>query len=191
MVRHTTTLLALGLCIAGVAQEQPFAARGLYLSTASIGPGFMLNEPLTNIYVTGDARYFLEDRITLDGSLAWFVGSQQDSSMLLQNSRLSFGPAYHWAKGRMDLGLGFLPGVSFAQVDGEAPDAAALPLKALPHLSLNGSATYYVWKYMHFFANVRYVHAEYPTGPGGSVPLNELVVTAGLGWQVRFWKRAA
>ena len=67
----------------------------------------------------------------------------------------------------------------------------ATPLKVLPNVSLTGGVTYYVWKYMHFFANVRYVHAEYPAGPGGAVPLDELVVTACLGWQVRFWKRGS
>lgn len=175
-----------GACSLAAAQGTgAFASRGLFTASASIGPGFMLQQPRTNIYVAGDWNYFLEDRISLSGYGAWFIDQQQDNARLVQNSQLSFGPVYHWSRGRADIGLGFMPGVSFARLrsPGSAEDPA--PTKAIPHVSLSGKATYYVWRYLHFFANVRYVHARFSGDPGGSYPLDEIIVTGGLGWQVR------
>lgn len=190
MVRHTFALFAISACaVANAQQAEPFVARGLVSGAASIGPGFMVDHPLTNIYVTGDANYFLEDRISLQGSAAWYVGAQQDSTFLKENSRVSFGPVYHFTKGGLDVGLGFLPGVSLTQLEPTGQDLPATPLKLLPNVSLSGSVTYYVWKYMHFFANVRYVHAQYTSAAITPLPLDELVVTAGLGWQVRMRKK--
>ncbi|MFZ1686960.1 MAG: hypothetical protein WAU70_06050 [Flavobacteriales bacterium] len=181
--------MSVGL-VASAQQQEPFATRGLFSASASIGPGFMVDHPLTNIYITGDADFFLEDHISLHGSASWFVGAQQDSTFLKENSRLSFGPVYHWMKGGLDLGLGFMPGVSLTQLEPAGEDGPAAPLKLLPNISLSGSATYYVWKYMHFFANVRYVHAQYAAAPMEPLSLDEFVVTAGLGWQFRMWKKS-
>ena len=68
-------------------------------------------------------------------------------------------------------------------------EATATPLKVLPNVSLTGGVTYCVWKYMHFFANARYVHAQYAAAPTGVLSLDELVVSAGLGWQLRLRKK--
>ena len=192
MVTRACSLIAVGLSLVASAQHtEPFAARGLVSGSASIAPGFMRNAPLTNTYLTGDLNYFLEDRISLCGSGAWFVGGQEQGTILKQNSRLSFGPVYHWTKGGLDVGLGLMPGVSLTQLDpmyGGA-EATATPLKVLPNVSLTGGVTYYVWKYMHFFANARYAHAQYAAAPTGALSLDELVVSAGLGWQLRLRKK--
>lgn len=190
MVRIIASASVIALSSVVCAQiNEPFATRGLVSAAASIGPGFMLDQPITNIYVTGDWNIFIEDRISLRGQGSWFIDAQQDSSLLKQNSQLSFGPFYHWAKGRLDISAGLMPGVSLTQLNVPMMSETAAPLKVLPNISVSGGATYYVWKYLHFFANVRYVHAEYTGATTGSLPLDEIIVTGGLGWQVRLFAR--
>jgi hypothetical protein len=190
MVRTFTSTSMLALSTIAFAQTNaPFASRGLVSAAASIGPGLMLDRPTTNIYVTGDWNLFIEDRISLRGQGSWFIDAQQDSSLLKQNSQLSFGPFYHWVKGRSDLSAGLMPGISLTQLRTPVMSESMAPLKLLPNISISGGVTYYVWKYLHFFVNVRYIHAEYVGTATGSLPLDEVVVTAGLGWQVRLFGR--
>ncbi|MBP6390422.1 MAG: hypothetical protein KA175_08230 [Flavobacteriales bacterium] len=189
MVRTTASMIGVGMGLLVFAQRaEPFASRGLLTASASIGPGYMLHLPVANIYVTGDVHYFLDDHISLCGAAAWYVDAQEDDAPLKQNSRVSFGPHYHLTRGRADLALGFMPGVSLTQLEPTASETGRTPLKVLPNATFSGKATLYVWKYLHFFVNVGYSHAQYPNASEGPLALNEVLLTGGLGWQLRMFK---
>jgi hypothetical protein len=186
MVRTAIIVLYLPLLVARVhAQaEQPFPRAGLLKFTATICPALLIDAGTTNIHVGGGAEYFAEDRISFKGETFWFLDGQQKDAPLQQNSQLSFGPQFHHMTGRLDLSAGFAPGLSLSRPNTTA-EVAAPPLKLLPNVSISGGVTFYVWDYMHFFLNARYVHARYTSMPAGPVALDELVLYGGLGWQFR------
>ena len=171
--------------------QQPFAHRGLLSAAATIAPGWMLDQALTNIYVTGGFHLFLEDHVSLRGLAAWYIDEQQRSPLLDQNSRISFGPYYHFTFGRADVALGFEPGVSFAQLREPAGSdlSGSTPVRVVPNTALGASCTYYVWKYLHFFVEAHYLRSRYAGSSAGTLDLDELQAMAGLGWQVKVFGR--
>ncbi len=154
--------------------------KGLLLGSGGISPGFMMQRPLTNIYVSGHLEYFLEEAVSFRGRGAWYVDAQQEPALLRENSQISFGPWLHTGKGRLDLHAGLEPGISFTSL----VDARGR-VHVLPTIDVGAGVTWYVWDYFHFFAQLRYHRARYPGLPDGALPLDELVVAGGLGFQFR------
>ena len=58
----------------------------------------------------------------------------------------------------------------------------------VPSASLCAHFTWAVWDYFHFFADTRYVHARYTGSCDGALPLDEIIVGGGLGFQFRLKK---
>jgi len=190
MVR-SIVLIAIGAFLSGQAQSQsagPFVQRGLLSADASLGPGVMLGHSLSNSYVTGGLELFLEDRVSFRGYAAWFIDREDEAAILSQNSRLSWGPYFHLVRQNVDLALGFEPGLSLTRLAIRSDTLDTPDPKVLPNMSISGSATLYVSRHFHFFANVRYVYARYPGTPTGPIGLDELVFTGGLGWQMQIFR---
>jgi hypothetical protein len=187
MVRRLAALLAMGLGLPLMAQEgPPSVGSGLLRGAAAICPGFLLDGGTENLYINGRLEYFADDRVSFRGEGYRYIDSQQQPAPLVQNSQFAFGPFLHHVHGRLDLAAGFEAGLSLAQpalvsAQGLADPA---PLRAVPNASLCGSLAFNVWTYMHFFADVRYVHARYNGAPGGPIALDEVMVMAGLGFQL-------
>jgi hypothetical protein len=160
---------------------QEFGPRqGLLLGSGAISPGFMLHRSMTNIYVSGHLEYFVDEAVSIRGRGAWYVDAQQEPALLRENSQLSAGPWFHTGKGRLDLHAGFEPGISFTSLV-----IGTGRLRVLPTLDVGAGATWYVWDHFHFFAQLRYHRARYPGLSDGALPLDELVVAGGLGFQLR------
>lgn len=173
-------LLFIGLHAVPVSAQEDGPRKGLLLGSGAISPGFMVQRPMTNIYVSGHLEYFLEEAVSIRGRGAWYVDAQQEPALLRENSQLSFGPWFHTGKGRLDLHAGLEPGISFTSLTD-----AQRPLRVLPTLDAGAGVTWYVWDHFHFFAQVRYHRARYPGLPEGELPLDEVVVAGGLGFQFR------
>jgi hypothetical protein len=167
----------------------PYLVSGLLRSSATISPGFMISAPATNIYVSGKLEYFIEDRTSLCGSVLWLV-PDGELHRIEQNSQLSFGPSYHFVKGRMDVGLGMEAGINLSRpvVRIVSISEEFGPVRIAPSVSLCANLTWAVWDYLHFFVDARYVHARYMGSHDGTVPLDEIVLGGGLGWQLRMRK---
>ncbi len=190
MVRRSCFALFISIGGAAFAQDHvPYIGNGLLRSSATISPGFMLSSPVTNVYVNGKLEYFIEDRISVRGSALWLARTS-GQAVLEQNSQLSFGPSYHFMKGRMDIGVGVEAGINSTRLSqpinsiSEGYD----PVRAVPSASLCANLTWAVWDYLHFFVDARYVHARYTGSHTGTVPLDEIVLGGGLGWQLRLKK---
>jgi hypothetical protein len=188
-----TRLLPLLLAVPLGAQAQPdsLGHRGLLLGSAAIAPGFMTALDQTNSYVVGRAEYFLEDRISLCGRLAWWAGAQHEPSSLERHHQLAAGPWLHRWSGPVDLRIGLETGIAITRP--ALPELLVLdidrPTRAVPTLAVGAGATLLVWRHFHFFADVRYSTGRYPGGLGGSIPLSEVTVCGGLGFQVGTLKR--
>lgn len=190
----------LAACMGAVLQAQesiPFTGAGLLRASGSISPGFLLDPGTTNIYLGGKLEYFTGDRVSFRGEGLWYMGSQQNPALLEQNSQISFGPFLHVVDRRLDLSAGVEAGISLVHPANvwppvlEAPGSPRpdpAPLRVVPQAGVCASLSYAVWDYFHFFVDARYVHARYNGTPNGSIPLDETVLGAGLGWQLRLKK---
>lgn len=170
----------------------PFTGAGLLRASGGISPGFLLYGGSTNIYLNGKLEYFLEDRISMRGEGFWYVNSRQHPAPLDQNSQLAFGPFLHCIKGRLDLSAGVEAGLSFVHPANnwmaplwapQDPRMDPAPMRAVPTVAMCGSLNYAVWDYLHFFLDLRMVRSRYYGSPLGTLNLDELVPSAGLGWQ--------
>lgn len=189
MVRTTSLLIC--WCLAGVTVAQDstmFRGAGLLRGSAAISPGFSLDRSMTNIYVNGKLEYFTDDRLSFRGESFWYIDSQRKPAFLAQNSQIAAGPFYHWGRGRLDAALGFEAGISFAQPRRPVAAVEYEDLRAVPSISLCAGLTYTVWDYFHFFLDARYVHARYTGSFAGTIPLDEVIISGGLGWQLRLKK---
>ncbi len=182
------TLLAMAVLLQGpvlrAQDEVPVAEPLLLRGSVAISPGFMLRQPVTNIYVAGKLELFADDRISLRGEGLWYIGDQGDVGLLEQNSQIAFGPFVHLTHGRLDVALGVEPGVTLTRPTRDSLHVEAAPLRVMPSMALCAGLTFVVWDYFQFFVDARYTHARY-TGPySAAIPLDEVVLGAGLGWQL-------
>ncbi len=172
-----------------------FRGAGLFRASAAISPGIM-PPTTTNIYVNGKLEYFTDERVSFRGESFWYVDSPQEPAFMAQNSQIGAGPFYHFGKGRLDAALGFEAGVSFAQPlrwrsSPNYPGEVLVEyeeLRVIPNLALCGGITYTVWDHFHLFLDARYVYAQYTGGLNGTVFLDELILSGGLGFQFRVKK---
>lgn len=156
--------------------------QGLFRSSMTISPSFMTEHKLSNLYLHGFAELFPEKNISFRGDSYLFLGSQQkNDSLLNQNSHLLYGFAIHHTNGLNDFYCGIEPGVSYTQPGNE------LPAKICPTLSVFAGYTFSVWKYFNFYAGVRVLNTryiDYIKSSSGILPLNEILFSAGLGFQI-------
>ncbi|HMN05216.1 MAG TPA: hypothetical protein PKD45_05775 [Flavobacteriales bacterium] len=189
MVRQMLIGAAMIAASAGAAQDTAYyRGAGLLRASGAISPGFMLDAPVTNIYVNGKLEYFVEDRISFRGEAFWYIDSQQATPLMEQNSQLAFGPFLHFGNGRADLATGFEAGLSLAKPAHPEGQPVTDPLRAIPSISLCAGLTYTIWDYFHFFVDARYVHARYTGAYTGTIRLDEVILGGGLGWQLRLRK---
>lgn len=162
--------------------------KGLLRGHLSISPGLMLNSDLTNIYLNGGCEYLLGDRISFAGNAYWFINSQQKGKWLKNNSSVMWGFRYHFPvlKKKLDTYIGFEPGVGFVQAS--AGDAVST-LKPTPLLSGTAGIAFHVWKIFNFFAEARYVYGEHSTAWNETYKLDEIRISAGLGWNLNLIRK--
>jgi hypothetical protein len=57
-----------------------------------------------------------------------------------------------------------------------------------PSFALKTGVSYYVWKYFHFFADLTYLNSTLRGTSTGSQKMDEILFSAGLGFQLRVKK---
>lgn len=164
------------------AQEELYMRQGLIKSSATISPGKMLNRTVKTIYLSGFLEYHIEKNISLRGDTYWYIdgGGQKPTDITLSNaSRTYFGAFYHWNVKNWDNYLGFQPGISLLRFSAISPK-----ISVCPSFALTVGSTFFVWKYFHFFANLTYVNSKAHDLAIGSQRADELILSAGLGFQL-------
>lgn len=170
-------------------------------ATATISPGFMLNNKQTNIYIHGHIEFFPESKISLRGDAFWFVGAQEKPQLFNGNSMITFGAAYHLRKNRFDVAFGLQPGVMLTQPNSTMWDTfknlahtyyqVNYNYTAVPVISPYVGLTFYPGKYVNFFAEVRYNNGKYFSYTNGTTLfLSEIKISAGLGFQIPYKKNS-
>jgi hypothetical protein len=198
-----TMILIMLIATSAMAQRKPrpeltgedIIRKGLLRAQGTISPGWTIADGNTNIYLQGDMEYFLQDKVTLKGDISYFIGSV-GSKLLKHNHSLFFGAQYHMPYKRFDPYIGLHPGISVVQMRNPnlgTPEidiaVAESNMKVAPAISVSTGFNFYVWRYIHFMANLKYVHTRHATEWGASYALDEFRISFGLGWNVNILKR--
>lgn len=169
--------------------------KGLVRAQMTISPGWTIADGNTNLYLQGDMECYLQDKVSLKGDISYFIDTQ-GKGYLKHNHSLFFGMQYHFPIKRFDPYVGFHPGISLIQAKNPDQGTVEVPvaypvsnMKASPAISVATGFNFYVWRYIHFMANLKYIHAKHPTEWGKNHGLDEFRISFGLGWNVNMIKR--
>lgn len=188
--KNIITVFMMAFTVKFSAQENlSFVRKGLLKATGTISPSFMLNHNINNIYVSGELEYFLENKISVKGDCFWYRDSQQDIPLLKQNSMIFFGALYHFSKSKHDLFIGIQPAAMLSQPNRVDTSLMIYPMQINPGISVIVGYTFYVWDYCNFFLNGRYVNTKYIGTIKGPIHLDEIIISAGLGFQLHTSKK--
>lgn len=157
---------------------------GLLAASITYSPSALLNHNESNFYATGFAEYFLDKKFSLRSDTYLFLNSQNDNALIKDGGRSYLGIAYHLHKGNWDGSIGFQPGVTLMNTS-----EMTMKSRVIPSAALRIGTTYYVWKYFHFFANLTYTKSKLAVYQRGTLKTDELIFSAGLGFQLQTKKR--
>jgi hypothetical protein len=170
-------------------QEQYFN-KGLLKASATISPGRMLQNKANSIYISGFLEYALDSKYSFRGDVFQFVDAiYSDGSLLEPNfmNRLYFGAFRHFGKKNLKFYSGVQAGMSFMQYYHSFSQGRKFSVE--PSFALKAGTTFYVWKYFHFFADLTYVNSTTRGLMFGSQKMDELIFSAGLGFQINVIKK--
>lgn len=167
--------------------QENYIEQGLLKGTATISPSTMLNRSVNNTYISGFLEYFIEENLSLRGETFQFVNgnSKTDGTNLFikQCNRTYFGVFYHLNKNNWDQYIGFQPGIAIMKpLDSVQSDTKLL---TCPSFAVHIGSTFYVWKYFNFFVDFAYVNSSFRGLTNGTQKTDELILSAGLGFQIQ------
>lgn len=183
MVKGMLLLCALSIGAIVYSQEEIYLNKGVLSASITIAPSTMLNRDEGNIYINGYAEYFLDRDISLRSDSYILVDGRNEIPFLQKAFRSYFGLAYHFGDGNWDNHIGFQSGITIMQLT-SSELVAHNPTDVSASVAFRAGTTYYVWKYFNFFANVTYVRSKLSGSVGSPYPTDELIFSAGLGFQI-------
>lgn len=165
-------------------------------ASATFTPGVMLNRSATNYYLSGYAQYQLDDKLSMRSDNYFYLSSGDEAAYFDGGFRSYFGVFYHLNRGALrnwDNYIGFQPGICYMAKNPYYQDGEIIntlielepEYRLTPSFALSIGTTYYVWKYFNFFANVSYVNSKMGGISGGPERTDEILVSAGLGFQIQ------
>lgn len=165
-------------------EKKSYIQPGLITATTTLSPAKMLNRSDVNYYVTGFIEGRLDKHTSLRGEAGYMLGNSNDK--YLQSSiRTFFGVQYGFPIHNLDLHMGFMPGMTIINSN----LSVATRSEVVPSISLNAGLKFYVYKFFNFFANVSYIHTSMNNLVRVSGKADELVISAGLGFNFQVLKK--
>jgi len=156
----------------------------LLKTSATISPGFLLQESPTNIYLHGFLEYYLSNKISLRGDAFYYI-NQHTTPFFKQNHSISWGGLYHFVEGKFDPYIGLQPGINITSIYFFTDDEIlASDTNVVPILSINAGANYFISKYFHVFFSTTYIHGKY-LNIFTQNALNEIRLSFGLGFNLQ------
>jgi hypothetical protein len=184
-------LCSIILSTSSAAQKITELRKGCARVQGNLAGGYLFEQKQYTAYVTGDADYFIENRVSLTGS-AWYALPLRSKNVMgiRANHAVLGGFNYHFTqKGMFDPYAGITPGLGLVQVNYQSGEAIATSrLLAAPLLSASVGCNVYIGSIFHFFAKVQGVTGQVFKDLPAPGRLDELKVTAGLGFNARLRK---
>ena len=196
MKKAFIVILFLPLC--AIAQDsQRFITRGLFAGKGTLAAGQMTAFKATNMYISGNLEYYLEDNISFRGGLYIFLGSSGSKHPLSKNSTCFTGFYYHFkTNNHLDPYIGLEPGISWTQL--KSPDnpptetypynISSYPQSISPVASITAGINFYATKWTHLFIEAKYLHGVLVSDIP-AIPLNEFRFAFGFGFNINTLKR--
>lgn len=196
MFKKCFILLFVCLCSVLSAQQETnqFIRKHLLRADASIMPGFILKDNLSNVYLNGNLEYYMDNKVSIRGDATYLVGStglSDDSIGLKDNHSILLGPVFHiQTKGHFDPYFVIQPGMAYSSsykatfTESEVKNTKVASYTGV--LSPIGTAglgfNYYFQRFAHLFFETRYVYGRHLSEASSPLSLQELRVTFGLGF---------
>lgn len=183
MVKKFAFIAFLFLAMKSEAQQEIYFNPGLLRASATIAPGRMLENKSGSIYLDGFLEYMVDNKFSLRGDVYQFIDAKYAATSVQPNymSRLFFGTSRYFGKGNWQSYVGLQTGLTYTYLKDEA--VVSKPSNFSPSFSLKIGTTFYIWKYFHFFADVSYLNSTLRALKQGPVRMDEIVFSAGLGFQ--------
>lgn len=181
----------------GIRRSEPtlgYRRPGTLEASATYSPSTLLSRKSSHYYVSGYAEYHFDRRVSLRSDSYYYLNSNNEFPFIENAIRSYFGILYHLNDDQFsnfDVSVGFQPGVAIMSTtnntDGLQTLVAIEPSRVVvsPSFALSLGAKFYVWKFFNFFANVYYLNSSMGGIPEGPFNTDEIVVSAGLGFQVQ------
>ena len=171
--------------------------KGLLGGKGTLALGTPTDYEGTNMYVSGNIQYYVQENISYRGEIWFFLGSDGDKNLFKQNSTLFTNFNYHIkTKNNIDPYIGIGPGFSWTQLKEPqsillvADNNTALSSYSAtisPVASITAGINYYT-KWAHLFIEAKYVHGIHLSDVS-AVSLNELRIAFGFGWNINMIKK--
>jgi len=167
---------------------------GTLEGSATFSPSWMLNRKFSNYYLSAFGEYHLDLQISLRSDNYFYLNSGDEYPFVEDAFRSYVGVMYHLNPSpftNWDVTVGFQPGITLMSTtnntDGLQTLVAIEPSRVVvsPSFAVSLGAKFYVWKYFNFFANVNYLNSKMGGIPGGPFKTDEIVLSAGLGFQIQ------
>ena len=188
-------MLILVLPLFAVAQQKDTTASlsKMVIVQATISPGYMFhNGGMWNSYFHSTLEWCFDKRVSIRADGSYFFTTQGDFHPFKMNHSLLLGAFYHFPYKKGDFYFGLQPGAACVKQNPYTYNDSTITnprLKVIPIMTAAIGANYFFWKYMNLFAAVKFVHGTYIPQYEHAIPLNEIRISAGIGWQIQFKKR--
>ncbi len=180
------------------AQTEEFVYPGLIRTQGTLCAGSMLQQKVTHFYFHGALEGYLNKLISFTGENYIHLGNTSPDFAYPVSHSLFFGSNIHYVKDRLDIYIGIQPGVCYAHLKNlnliQIPETTFDSWSLNPLISGTVGCNFFVSKLFDFFVNARVIHGNYLSqikftdnqvssmGHGFQVPLDEIRISAGLGW---------
>jgi hypothetical protein len=164
----------------------------LLIVQATISPGYMFyNKGLWNSYFHCTLEWCFDRRVSIRADGFYFFSSQGSYQPLKKDHSLLLGAFYHFPKKKFDFYFGIQPGAAMVQQNPYTYNDSTISnpkLKITPVITGAIGVNYFFWKYMNMFLALKYIHGNHVSQYGKTIPLDELCISFGIGWHMRFRK---
>jgi hypothetical protein len=145
----------------------------------------------TNVYLHGTAEYYFTERFSARGDGYYFLNKNKVDGGIKYNHAIQVGASWHLLKNAtIDPFIGVRAGLNVAQVypmdltngAGATWEDYKIPAHIDPVWGPHVGVNFFGQRIFHFFIEAHYLVGNYTPAAGPSRSLNELRVSAGLGW---------
>jgi hypothetical protein len=178
-------ILVLGIGCALTLSAQPITEvrKGHLRSQANLSWGYMPVQKQSAAYISGDWDAFITNYLSLYGE-GWFNIPTHSGKGLRSNHSLISGMNYHFVKsGKWDPFVGGGPGMNIYTIRyGIIEGGWTNSTRAAPVVSAVLGCNFYAGSIFNFFVKMRGMAGMGNHRAVGTVPLHEIRISAGMGW---------
>jgi hypothetical protein len=182
------SIIILLLCSIKASGQSEFSKEAMIRFQATLATGAMIRNPVSPIYIHSNLEYYLDEQISIRGDFYFLLGSLEGNHQFSAASSTFAGISYHFIeKKSFDPYFSLQPGVAFVRKRFPGPDYSLNLSEAFsvnPLISVSAGFIFFATRYFHLFMDARYIHGKNLNVHFGTYPLDELIFSFGLGFNL-------